>query len=123
MGKISEHFSDLESQCRCGCGQNIIKPELVSTLEAIRNLANLPVIIHCWNRCQKHNDRVGGVPNSQHIIGTAADFHIKNMSIKKLHEFVGQLYEDKIIRHVGYYDWGCHIDIRDGQGSWGEPIA
>ena len=121
--KISEHFNDIESRCRCGCGQNIVIPELVSVLEAIRMLSGRPVIIHCWNRCANHNERVGGVPNSQHITGMAADFHIRNMSIKELHEFILNMHEDKIIPHVGFYDWGCHVDIRDGMGSWGERIS
>ena len=125
MKKISENFtSPIETACKCGCGQDIIKPELVSTIQAIRNLAGNSVIVHCWNRCQKHNDSLpNSVPNSQHIYGNAIDFHVRGMSMKKLHEFIGQLYEDGIIRHVGYYDWGCHIDIRDGHGSWGEPVA
>jgi len=124
MTKISQHFtSPMETACRCGCGQDIIKPELVSVLEAIRNIAGLPIIIHCWNRCPAHNERVGGVLDSQHVFGNAADFHIKNMLIKDTHKFISNLYDDKIIPHVGYYDWGCHVDIRDGQGNWGEKIS
>ena len=124
MTKISDHFtSPIETACRCGCGQDIVKPELVSVLEAIRTIAGLPVVIHCWNICTIHNERVGGVPDSQHISGNAADFHIKNMSIKELHKLLNSMYDDMIIPHIGYYDWGCHVDIRDGHGSWGVSIA
>lgn len=43
------------------------------TLEPLRSFWRKPIIINSGYRCPKLNDAVGGVPNSQHKIGEAAD--------------------------------------------------
>jgi len=80
MGDLSDHFSKVELQCDCGCGfgtnDGDVDPNLILLLEGIRMEINKPVRITSGCRCQKHNADVGGVPNSAHTRGTAADIYV-----------------------------------------------
>lgn len=123
MSKISEHFTTEEFECRDGCGQCIIEPELVEQLEMIRNFFDKPVILypdHCVNRCKEHNEKIGGVKNSQHLKGMAADFHVQGVGMNTLHLDMIKLYNEGKIRNLGLYGWGCHIDIRKDKHIWDE---
>jgi len=73
MGDLSEHFSRWEFACRCGCGFDDVDQELVSALEALRLKLGKPINITSGCRCEEHNSAVGGVFNSAHTRGTAAD--------------------------------------------------
>ena len=83
----SEHFSAEELMCHgasqghCGCGPetaNNVSPLLLEKLEALRAMIGGPIEISCAYRCPAHNAEVGGVPNSQHVDGTAADVQTPN---------------------------------------------
>lgn len=47
-------------------------------LQPLRNLYGRPVIITSGYRCQQLNKLVGGVANSYHTRGNAADIHVKD---------------------------------------------
>ena len=52
-----------------------VMTEAASKLEVVRSvLGNLPIDVNSWYRCTELNRAVGGVPNSQHILGEAIDF-------------------------------------------------
>ncbi|NLM71403.1 MAG: peptidase M15 [Synergistaceae bacterium] len=70
--KISEHFALREFECRC-CRRVMLSPALLVRLEALRALWGKPVVITSGYRCPSHNQTVGGVPNSLHTKGRAAD--------------------------------------------------
>jgi uncharacterized protein YcbK (DUF882 family) len=78
MGDLSPHFSTSEFVCRCGCGRVFIEPELIQTLEAIREYAGFPVVITSGFRCPDHNAAAGGTPQSAHLTGEAADISISS---------------------------------------------
>lgn len=54
-------------------------------LEPLREHVKEPVIISSGYRCPKLNKLVGGVSNSQHMTGEAADIHLSDQ--KKLREW------------------------------------
>lgn len=110
--RISEHFSIVEIECRCGCGQNFVDTKLFDMLEAFREFAGgKPMITHSGNRCVEHNKRIGGVPKSKHLKGMAWDGHIRDMSIARLHELAKMAYETGVLKGgLGFYPWGIHID-------------
>ena len=57
-------------QCKCGCGLNIAKEELIDLL----NEAEIePEEINSGCRCPKHNAEVSGAKKSAHLTGEAAD--------------------------------------------------
>ena len=113
-GNLSEHFSTDEFACHhCGqCGN--IHPKLVELLEKLRaNMGGVPIHINSGYRCPIHNANVGGVPNSQHVLGTAADLAVPaGMNFEKFQWYIEQLPFDGI----GLYPYSdfIHVDVRDG---------
>lgn len=49
-------------------------------LDPLRRLYGKPIIITSGFRCQKLNDLVGGVKNSWHTKGNAADIHVASLT-------------------------------------------
>jgi len=73
-----KHFKMKEFRCRCGCSTPAAVMESIMALVAIvldplRDAYGKPVYVTSGHRCESHNRRVGGVTNSQHIQGEAAD--------------------------------------------------
>lgn len=117
--QLSEHFDSSEFACKCGCGglRNgaDINPRLVQVLERMRTKCGKPLILSCGYRCPSHNAEVGGVWNSQHIKGTAADVQTpEGMTPIELFE----LAQDCGADGVGLYDWGVHVDVRGYKATW-----
>ena len=81
--KIGTYFDDYEFACKCGRHgydsdghpilDHVIDKRLVDVLDAIRERIGKPIEVLSGYRCPEHNAEVRGVPNSQHVEGTAAD--------------------------------------------------
>ena len=102
MGDLSEHFSKHEFACRCGCGLMNVKGRLVMTLEAIREAVGLPVNIECGSRCETHNAAVGGVADSGHLTGEAADIWVDRLSGRELGLVIKSLHKKKKLPYLRY---------------------
>jgi uncharacterized protein YcbK (DUF882 family) len=108
----SAHFSEAELGCRCGCGVNAVVQDLLDALEALRAIVGAPVIVNCAYRCLAHNAAVGGVPDSQHVLGRAADIQVAGKTARELYEQALQVPLIKglgVSNHLGY----LHIDVRE----------
>ncbi|RKY04192.1 peptidase M15 [Candidatus Poribacteria bacterium] len=107
MGDLSFHFSRSEFVCPC-CGELVIDMELIDQLERLRFLVGRPIKVLSGYRCQRHNREVGGAPNSQHLLGRAADIRVEGMDSLRLFleavrcEFGG----------IGIYPDFIHVDVR-----------
>jgi len=104
---LSKNFTSSEFVCKC-CGEVIIDQRLIDKLELLRAELGRPIIITSGYRCPKHNREVGGVVNSQHILGKAVDIKVRGVSPKKVGE---------VARKIGFsfikvYSSWTHIDIR-----------
>jgi len=66
------NFKISEFACPC-CGENETQHELIEGLDRAVNLAGVPFVISSGYRCEKHNERVGGIASSSHLRGLAAD--------------------------------------------------
>lgn len=108
MGDLSPHFSRWEFACKCGCGKDDVSMELVNGLEAIRTIIDRPLHITSGLRCANHNAAVGGVPNSAHLRGTAADVAVSGGSNR--HEFVWTAL-DVGMRGIGVAKTFIHVDV------------
>jgi uncharacterized protein YcbK (DUF882 family) len=82
MGDLSEHFSSKEFFCRCGDCDPLEMPkpngELVAALQWIRTAYGEPIIITSGVRCPAGNVEAGGVDDSAHLTGHAADVQVAN---------------------------------------------
>lgn len=71
-------FNEKEFACRC-CGElppfarENIEALVCEVLDPAREKLGMPIIVNSGYRCAKHNREVGGVANSQHMRGEAAD--------------------------------------------------
>lgn len=90
MTQLSENFDSEELDCKC-CGLNLTKPALVLILQAIRDHFDAPVRVVSGTRCAKHNRKVGGAKNSQHLLGTAADIQIDGVNPGEVARFAKSL--------------------------------
>lgn len=97
---------------------NITK--LACSLQRLRDRLGVPISINSGYRSPQHNKRVGGVANSQHVTGMAADIVAKGVSPKKVAEAIEQLIlsGDMLQGGVGIYDTFTHYDIRGKRTRW-----
>ena len=72
MAKDTKNFKVSEFACKC-CGKNNIDQRVINMAQVIREYLGVPVKINSGYRCTKHNKEVGGVANSKHTKGLAAD--------------------------------------------------
>lgn len=86
-----------------------------NVLDPVRDKFGIPVIITSGYRCPQVNRLVGGVDNSQHMSGCAADFHVQGYNHSMMYEVFlyifntleyDQLiyYPSKNIIHVSYVE-------------------
>ena len=67
-------------------------------LQPLRDTLGAPVYINSGYRSKKLNAKVGGVPNSRHLLGKAADIHCDNMAYAKV--VFDILKQNKYVDHV-----------------------
>ena len=70
--QLTRNFSDDEFRCPC-CGRQEMDMDFVNGLQDARDIADIPFHINSGWRCKKRNKAVGGVENSSHLTGHAAD--------------------------------------------------
>lgn len=122
--KITKNFSLIEFQCKCGCKMpqdveaNIMR--LIGFLQIIRDQLGKPMSILSGYRCPAHNERVGGVPNSQHLYGRAADIASRPAGFDSGYNFYQWIENNYSPGGLGGYSTFTHIDIRPGYARWTE---
>lgn len=111
-----KYFRRTEFACQCGgkyCDGFPCEPaeETVKICDEIRKRAKVPITISSGIRCEKHNAEVGGVANSNHKYGKAADL-ICSLSPEKLKEIAEAVTAEMIPGRggIGLYSWGVHVD-------------
>lgn len=113
----SRYFSDYELECHgencCNGGVDKINPILLEKLDKLREMIGGAVELSCAYRCPIHNEEVGGVPNSQHVQGNAADVQTPDYEYCHTPEQLAWYAEQVGFDGIGIYDWGCHVDVRD----------
>jgi len=93
--QLSEHFSydeltvtntGLPNTPTTSQIQNLKR--LAETLEQVRALFNLPLIVTSGYRSDAVNKKVGGSKTSAHAYGVAADFTVKGKSVREVCEAI-----------------------------------
>ena len=113
---LSKNFKVREFACQDGSDPVFVAPELVGVLQEIRNHFGKPVNINSGFRTATHNKNVGGVAQSQHCYGTAADIHIVGVSPKTIAAFVETIMPKK--GGIGIYSTFVHVDVREQKSRW-----
>lgn len=112
-----EFFDREEFRCQCGgryCNGFHVEPQekMVRTVDEIRRRLGVPVSIvdagGSGVRCPQHNINVGGVANSLHVTGNAADLH-SSKSPQEMYRVAEEVLGNT--GELGLYDWGIHVGI------------
>ena len=109
---IAPHFNLSEFACPC-CQKVMIHPLLLLKLMALRDVLERPVSITSGYRCYNYNRKVGGVANSYHCIGMAADIQVKDINLIELLAYA----EEIDFSGIGFYEKKhfLHLDVRPTQ--------
>lgn len=111
-----KYFTREEFRCQCNgkyCNGFPVEPEekMVRTVDEIRRRLGIPIGIVTSGgsgvRCPTHNAEVGGVYNSEHLYGRAADLH-SSASPAKMKAVAEEVMGNT--GGIGLYDWGIHVD-------------
>jgi len=94
--------------------------ELASNLQVLRDFLGEPIRINSAYRSPAHNKAIGGVKNSQHILGRAADIKVRDIETKDLYLIIESLIIDGKMKDggLGLYDTFVHYDIRGSKARW-----
>lgn len=114
---MAKYFSKEEMVCKCcgGLPAQGISDVLLTKLDELRERVGEPVNVTCMYRCPSHNAYVGGVSNSQHVDGTAADIYCGGLTVDQLADLAEAIGFDGVGRY--YEDQFVHVDCRDGGNS------
>lgn len=81
-------------------------PKLLMGLEFLRwRLGNRPMVINSGYRTKEFNKRVGGISNSNHLKGLAADIVVKGVAASEVHKQAVHIFNG-----VGKYKNFTHVD-------------
>jgi uncharacterized protein YcbK (DUF882 family) len=111
-------FSLSEFLCKCGspsCDAKPMRKPFLEKLEILRQMWHKPLIPTSGQRCKLQNLKVGGAPNSQHLLGNACDFYLENEAEVK--QFI-ELAEKAGFLGIGYGRRLVHIDDRKKYTRW-----
>lgn len=94
--------------------------KVANQLQALRDHLGRSITINSGYRSPAHNKRIGGVRNSQHVKGTAADIVVSGMSTKEVALAIEQLISrgDMLQGGIGVYPTFVHYDIRKTRARW-----
>ena len=116
--KLSTNFRVREFACKDGSDAVLVAPRLVMVLQSIRDHFGAGVNITSGYRTPQYNQKVGGVENSQHCYGTAADITVNGVSVEKVAAYARKIMPDwggvGIYKAQGF----THIDVREARSDW-----
>lgn len=109
MRSIPRYFkwSEFDSPDAPGSGQKKMNREFVAVLDAIREEVGFPLVINSGYRTPEHNAAEGGVEDSAHIYGLAADIRATDAQKRAIAKAA-------IARGIDRIGWGAtfiHIDM------------
>jgi uncharacterized protein YcbK (DUF882 family) len=122
--KLTKNFTQKEFNSKDGSTmpnevlENIKK--LTQQLQIIRDYTGKSITINSGYRSPEHNRSIGGVSNSQHVKGKAADIVIDGMKPADTYALIEYLNDKGVIKigGLGHYNTFTHVDIRENKARW-----
>ena len=116
--KLSTNFKVKEFASKDGSDAVLVAPRLVMVLQSLRSHFCAAVTINSGYRTPQYNAKVGGVTDSQHCYGTAADIVVRGKTPAQVAAYARQLMPDW--GGVGTYSKKgfTHIDVREVKADW-----
>lgn len=109
---MNKYFKRKEFACKCGCGFDAVDVELLELCTMIREHFGKPMTITSACRCESHNAKVGGAKSSQHKLGKAVDFQIRDVSPQEVQSVLDSMLPTNKYG-LGYGKTFTHIDVRE----------
>ena len=121
---MTKNFSIEEFNCNDGSEMpiniyhNMVK--VANQLQILRNHLGKPIQINSAWRSEEYNASVGGVKDSQHIMGRAADISVRDLNPIEVYNTIEKLIMNGEILQggLGLYDTFVHYDIRGERARW-----
>ena len=121
---MTKNFSKEEFDCNDGSKMpinvyhNMVK--VANQLQTLRDYIGKPIQVNSAWRSEEYNASIGGVKNSQHIMGRAADIVIKGMTPIEVSKIIEELISkgDMLQGGLGIYSSFVHYDIRGTKARW-----
>jgi uncharacterized protein YcbK (DUF882 family) len=112
--QLTKNFKLSEFACNDGSSEIILDMDLVIKLQKLRDNIGKPIFINSGYRNKEYNKKVGGVTNSQHLLGKAADIRVDGINVDELSRHA------KIVgfNGIGIYKDFLHVDIRNKETNW-----
>lgn len=94
----------------------VVKMALLELCNEIRAAFGKPILVTSGYRSPEHNRAVGGVENSYHVQGLAADIRPRDLKdLPRLRQIADRLNQ---YGGVGFYDTFVHVDARGKRARW-----
>ena len=125
--KLTNNFTKSEFDCKSGEEMPLDVLEnvklLAIQLQKIRDYVGKPIRINSAYRSEAHNEAIGGVKTSQHILGKAADITIDTFTPDEVVSIIENMLTNEMlggfyIGGLGSYNTFTHVDIRDKKARW-----
>lgn len=108
--QITPNFNLREFQCPC-CHAVVLHRRLAAAMQRLRGLCARPLVVTSGYRCAPHNAAVGGVANSFHRRGLAADVAVPAGSQSLFREMAK---EAGFARAIAYPERSfVHLEVSD----------
>ena len=122
--KLTDNFTLAEFNSKDGAEmpaevlENIIK--LAANIQIIRDEIGCALHVNSAYRSPAHNKAIGGVKNSQHLLGKASDLTSREHTPYQLYNIIkGLIADGKISKGgLGLYNSFVHYDIRGTNAQW-----
>lgn len=122
--KLTKNFNLREFKCNDGSSTplDVVRnlEKLATNLQVLRDKVGEPITITSGYRSESHNKKIGGAKNSQHVLGTAADFKVKGMRPNEVYAIIENLIKkgEMMEGGLGLYSNWIHYDIRGTKARW-----
>ena len=122
--KLTKNFNKSEFESKDGSSMpkevfyNIQK--VANQLQFLRDYLGKSIRVNSAYRSPRHNASIGGVKNSQHVLGKASDIVVSGLTTTEVYNIIEELIDkgDMLQGGLGLYNSFVHYDIRGGKARW-----